>query len=368
MRLAEVKTVLTSQFQKIPKWSKITKFEFSNSLPNGRWFLYCVFLHISAPKASEEVQKFKFVSGLRGGKKMPRENAFHRFILLGNPDATGKGEVAAIFTKTAKESDQLLRYFGSIRPGSYVAVPSIELIGLLGSSNNFLISTQEPLVPVDGPTTTPCDIFPSFVTGFDDYSFFSFLTKDLKIYNGKIRRDLCPGQLCDGQTKECGCLQKVPKRSFGLEMNVLCTELRGERVDIGPVLVQSCSLLKLVVHGKHDIDDSAVTIGNIFPMHFDDCARAIFTMTAENVGHYVTGWARAPKASDEGVCDARIMHIVAIRPGGDVPASAEELIFGHPKRASKYPGNAVATLPRCPGNCHACLTRCRAIYLYINVV
>ena len=86
----------------------------SNEEEQPRFFkISMVFLYASLPSG----KKLNIVKGQKGDLRKSRYlevEKYHRFILLGNRETE---DVFALFTTTANESHNLLRYFTSIRPG-----------------------------------------------------------------------------------------------------------------------------------------------------------------------------------------------------------------------------------------------------------
>ena len=75
---------------------------------------------------------------------------FHRFFLFGNKMTE---EVFALFTTSSVESHKVLPYNNAMVPGVEVKILNPHLEGLLKMTNTTIVSTIEPLVPIE---TEPC--------------------------------------------------------------------------------------------------------------------------------------------------------------------------------------------------------------------
>ena len=134
--------------------------------------LHLVYLH---GKRSTEPLKFKttFSSGAQKAAKMKmQQSSYDRFFLFGDPNSN---KVVALFTSEEKESRVITRYHTKITPGCVVAVLEPRIKGTLSDSDNVLISTAEPLVPVGNINDISFRELPPFdIESENDIRFFHF--------------------------------------------------------------------------------------------------------------------------------------------------------------------------------------------------
>ena len=140
---------------------------------------YLVFLH---GKRSSEPIKYK-QSG-HGRFSTPYKNKlqpvhYDRFFLFGDINSSN---VLALFTSSDNESRVLTRYHLELYPGKVVAIIEQRIRGVMIESQNFLITTSEPFIPV--PTTeanlTYNDLPPFDIENETDNKSFHFETNDLQ--------------------------------------------------------------------------------------------------------------------------------------------------------------------------------------------
>ena len=96
-------------------------------------------------------------------------------------------------------------------PGKVVAIIEPRIRGVIVESQNLLITTSEPFIPV--PTTEASSTFnelpPYDIENETDIKSFHFETTDFQFKYTVPTVDLCPGSFCDGQyTKENVCLRR----------------------------------------------------------------------------------------------------------------------------------------------------------------
>ena len=153
-----------------------------------------VFLYASLPSG----KKLNMVKGQKNDIRKNRYvevEKYHRFLLLGNRDTE---DVFALFTSTASESHNLLRYFSSIRPDVNIHILNPQT-GFLKLTNTCLLSTVEPLVPLENAPPMRNLTLPHSVD-VASFKYFEFITTTIYMTSATPTEAMCPGYFCDAQT------------------------------------------------------------------------------------------------------------------------------------------------------------------------
>ena len=154
-------------------------------------------------------------------KKLQQVN-YDRSFLFGEINSNN---VLALLTSSDKESRILTQDHLGLYPGKVVAIIEPRIRGIIIESQNLLITTSEPFIPV--PTTEASSTFnelpPYDIENETDIKSFHFETTDLQFKYIVPTVDLCPGSFCDGQsTKENVCLRRE-KWSSNMGFESICS-------------------------------------------------------------------------------------------------------------------------------------------------
>ena len=147
---------------------------------------------------------------------------YHRFFLFGS-HATE--EVYAMFTDTAADTHNLLRYNSSLHPGATMDILNAQVEGLLRATNTTLLSSIEPLVPQENIEVRNLALPHSLEMA--SFRSFEFTNTTLTIRSATATENVCPSYTCDAQTvlQTCGCLSVATKKTWALILVVQCEEL-----------------------------------------------------------------------------------------------------------------------------------------------
>ena len=117
---------------------------------------------------------------------------FHRFFVFGNKFTE---EVFALFTTSSVESHNILRYHSAFMPGVEVKILNPHWEGLLKMTNTTIVSTIEPLVPVDNEPCRQLSSPHSVESGV--FKYFEFNSNTVTILSATATDNVCPGNQCD---------------------------------------------------------------------------------------------------------------------------------------------------------------------------
>ena len=238
-------------------------------------------------------------------KRQQKSTQYSRFILIG----ADNNDAVALFTNNIDETKVLLQYFPHLAPGSPVFILNPRLRGYVNNSNTPLIQSSMPLIPMDSDAITTNTLLPRQITENEDYSWFNFQTKTLEIANAVFLKNVCGGIVCDAtgdKTSPCGCIVASSK-GVTLQADLNCEQLQDVRVDVPLVKFRSGRFANFLIASPCDVMA-------LDPFDVDDTVRQFVAAQNESTGFWVTGWCRAPKEQDDLISDARVMHVVDVRP------------------------------------------------------
>ena len=269
-----------------------------------------VFLYASVPSG----KKLNVVKGQKGEFRKNRlleVEKYHRFVMLGNRDTE---EVFALFTSTANDSHNLLRYFSSIRPGVPIHILNPQLEGFLKLTNTCLLSTVEPLVPLAEPPVIRNLALPHSVD-VATFKYFEFTSTSVYMSSATPTECICPGFFCDAQTvlDPCGCIAVTSRKTWAITFQIRCDELRPMD-DVSFVELTSTNLTDLyVANSKRQLSPTATEFD---PFDLDDAVLNL-TRSINNTGGWkVKGWYK-PSTSEDGVAqELRRIHFCSLSPVG----------------------------------------------------
>lgn len=272
-------------------------------------------------------------------KRPQTVDEFHRFILLGSNKSS---ELGCHFTKDQRESRRIFQYFTHLSPGTAVALLCPKFDGELGNSGNMLLSLQEPLIPLadeyDG--ILPLTVTPKWTGQPGEYNFFRFTTNSLVLDNIDMRKDGCPGHLCDGQTEpgvKCPCISNSSATEWTVNCEVIADELQSARSHNERVVLRSCSILQMLLNNE------VADLSSVDPFELDDFVQSFVKYFNEGPSTFwnVSGWYRIPTEHDEMLIDPRVFHVIKLEKKGDEDSS---LVICRNEMLGKFP----QTTPRTP--------------------
>ena len=237
---------------------------------------------------------------------------YHRFFVFGNP---ANEEVYAMFTPTSVESHNVLRFQSKIRPGAIVQILIPKMEGLLKVTNTQILSTIEPIVPMDDEHCRQLSLPHSVETAV--FKYFEFTTNTIQVISATASENLCPGKLCDAQSllENCGCTSVASKRIWALTLCFSCAELEPlEDVDFGTITSHATTDL-FVTSSRREMSPNATD----FDTFGLDNAVVVLTESINlNGGFVVKGWYK-PSLNEEGaVQDVRKVHFCCLQPVDDI--------------------------------------------------
>ena len=266
--------------------------------------LFLVFLH-----GKRAVEPLKYKQATSSRHSMPFKNKlqqinYDRFFLFGDPRSN---KVVALFTSTEKESRIVTRYHSEIYPGKIVALIEPRIKGTMIDSQNLLVSTTEPLIPVPNTVMNLSlnELPPFDIENETDIKSFHFVTDELQLKYVIPTVDLCSGTFCDGQAvKEtmCVCIEKSGIKEWGLRALVQCPQLSLERTSHQKSSFVSVKFAKMVTinHNSLRPQDAAGFSLVQFRKAVRDFVAAINNPTSSSIsncprGFRVVGWFKPSK-------------------------------------------------------------------------
>ena len=268
----------------------------------ARTKLPCILLHVK--KTSTPVKMYR----VREKAKI-MEAAFHRFLLFAE---AGSERVFGMFTSNDTETSQLLRFSPNLHPGATCLLlnPRHRDEKYLQDSDNALLTTAEPLVPIfleDAST-----VLPKYSPKMADFQHFCFNTVTLEVLSVCTVSHLCSGKFCDGQTLKdaCGCKETdLKKHSWGVTLELICDELKGERVGFLSVYFTSKRVVSLFTDSYSSLTPDT---DNFDEFDFEDAVLKCVKHLNENGGFRVHGWLKPSTAAVAVGSNNSPLHVVSV--------------------------------------------------------
>ena len=303
--------------------------------------LYLIYLH---GKRSAEPLKYRQSTSARTivpFKNKLQQTNYDRFFLLGDPKSN---RVVALFSSNDKESRILTRYHTEIHPGKVVAIIEPRIKGTMIDSQNLLIATSEPFIPVPKTTCSPSfnELPPFDIENETDIKCFHFSTNQLSLKYIIPTVDLCAGEFCDGQASRetmCVCVEKSGVKEWGLRALVQCPELSLERTSHQKSSFTSVKFAKMMTLNHNTIrpQDACGFSLMEFRRSVRDIVDCINNLDEGEPtsncpkGFQIIGWFKPSKLESESFLEVHEFHVVAIEPKVDpLPESVKQLKFPKP--------------------------------------
>ena len=216
LTLAQARDTVTQRFPELD--SSILR-----EAEQPRFYSIKVTLLYASPSAGKKIGFMKSQKGNLQKTRYVEMERFHRFFVFGIKNTE---EVLTIFTSTSVESHNLLRYHTAVRPGVQVKILNSTLEGLLKATNTSIISSIEPLIPVENEVCRQIALPHSVESAV--FKYFEFTSNTVRILSTTATDNVCPGNLCDGQSvlENCGCLSVASKRVWTLTIAFVSDELQ----------------------------------------------------------------------------------------------------------------------------------------------
>ena len=216
LTLAQARDTVTQRFPELD--SSILR-----EAEQPRFYSIKVTFLYASPSAGKKIGFMKSQKGNLQKTRYVEMERFHRFFVFGIKNTE---EVLTIFTSTSVESHNLLRYHTAVRPGVQVKILNSTLEGLLKATNTSIISSIEPLIPVENEVCRQIALPHSVESAL--FKYFEFTSNTVRILSATATDNVCPGNLCDGQSvlENCGCLSVASKRVWTLTIAFVSDELQ----------------------------------------------------------------------------------------------------------------------------------------------
>ena len=274
-------------------------------------------LYVSQPS-----KKLTFAKSSRGYGSSQRKievEKYHRFVVFGVP---GTSNVVALFSPNSEESRRLFRYSEALRPGLQVAIIKGIVEGQLSRGGTPLISTKEPLVPMEACssiTLPPYDVEGTST----EFHFYSFCTKSLRVDSAVIAENCCSGNVCDSQTfhDPCGCTESSQDKIWVLLVEFSCNELNRDvhNGDLIQLFSNSSTDIFVAKHARGLKPDSEA----LDRFQLDETVQEIVQSINENQGFRIVGWFK-PATDEEGTAvEHKRFHVCSLSP--EMPLSEGQL-------------------------------------------
>ena len=315
--LQEVEDIVRQKFQ-TKQYNEVISDEYD--LPS-RYKLKCVFLYATAnPK------KLTYYKPAKNTFKVRHQevSSYDRFLIFG---VEGTNHVLLSFTQTSLESRRILGYSQQITPGTPVWVLCPKVIGYLKTTQNPLISINDPLIPSARWTlykAPPNDI------NVPNYVFFDFQPTNFRIVQAMPKDNVCTGKLCDAQgaNPPCSCIVAESKRHWAITFKISCNELNERITGEKNVEITSSSLTKLLVHTNKRTEQ--LSSDNVDTFEMEDKVTALASNVFNTQGVRIIGWFK-PAIDEEGVASGNFAyHISAIIPVAPLNEQQQLMMYGSP--------------------------------------
>ena len=269
--------------------------------------LKLTFLYVTA-SSGKKVSVVKNTKGNMAKTRFMDVDKYHRFFVFGK---NMNEEVYAMFTSTSVESQNTLRFQSQIQPGTIVKVLNAKMEGLLKATNTPILSTIEPIIPMEAENCRQLNLPHSVETAV--FKYFEFVTASLQIISATATENLCPGKLCDGQSllENCGCTSVASKRIWALTISFSCDELQPlEDVDYGTITSHATTDV-FVMTSRREMSPNATEFDTF---QLDNAVIQLTESVNLNGGFIIKGWYK-PSLNDEGaVQDLRKIHFCCLQP------------------------------------------------------
>ena len=296
-----------------------------NNLPR-RSFLSGFLLHSrkcnQATKITRHVNK-----GLPNKRSQSELIAAHGFFLIGFPETPF---CVCIYTKSAAETNKLLQFDQQLFPCCNVAAVQPKIQGKQSGTDNLIIATNEPLVPL--PTRNPLvkQHLPPVITDTPDYRFLHFETSTLQIEEAFAVTKRCNGRLCDGASSiasSCLCTNDRGRSTWAIHLKIKSTELSVERLENCKAEMTSIRMQNWFVNQPNDLEPGEHSWDTFdFADKIIEYMEAVNEQTGQKIE--VMGWYKPSSLDNEGVIrDPRSIHLINFVPKLEVETSIYNLRF-----------------------------------------
>ena len=295
--------------------------------------LCLVYLH--GKKSVEPLRFRSSVKNLTPANKVRQLQVnYDRFLLFGVPS---DNRVVCMFTSDEKPSRVITRYHNKLFPGCLVWAIDVKLKGTLNESENVLIHTEEPLIPVDQSLMLLRNlrILPPFDIDTEaDMKFFCFHSITVQLKFPIATTGLCSGKICDGQTgaakANCVCIEKSGLSDWGVRGNITCKEFQTGRLMQQECTFLSVSFSKLLCKQHGSIKPDSLTAFN--PVLFRRASHRVIQAINDKCGWLVIGWFKPSKTSTDSFGEIHHYHVVKMTPMEDISNDIE--VFQYPTNSN----------------------------------
>ena len=290
--------------------------------------LRLVYLH--GKKSVEPLRFRSSVKNLTPANKIRQvQVTYDRFLLFGVPS---DNRVVCMFTSDEKHSRVITRYHNKLFPGCLVWAIDVKLKGTLNESENVLIHTEEPLIPVDQSRSLHrnLQILPPFdIDNEADMKFFCFTSCSIQLKFPIATTGLCGGKICDGQTgaakTNCVCIEKSGLSEWGVRGNITCKEFQTGRLMHQECTFLSVSFSKLLCKNHGSVKPDSLTAFN--PVLFRRATHRFIQAVNEKTGWLVIGWFKPSKSATDSFGEIHHYHVVKMVPMQDISTDIEALQY-----------------------------------------
>ena len=174
------------------KFREISLQELENSVAPRRY--YPSFL-LHSRKCTQPPKMSRSYNKNAASKKTSSEIvAAHDFFLFGLPETQF---CICVYTKAASETAKFL-HFELLFPGQSVALVLPKIQGKQTGTDNLIVSSSEPLIPLKEPLNLIRTHLPPVISDSPDYRFFHYRTSSFAVEDPFAITKRCNGVLYDG--------------------------------------------------------------------------------------------------------------------------------------------------------------------------
>ena len=323
-RLLQAQELLHNKFQ------ATTLQELEDNRTPRRCYLSGFLLHTR--KCSQTPKLTRGYSRNVASKKVASEMiAAHGFFLFGIPESQF---CVCIYSKSPTETEKLLQFDDQLFPSQSVAIVQPKIEGRQSGTDNLILSSAEPIVPLDVMLSLHRSHLPPVISDSPDYRFLHFMTTSMTVDEPFAISKRCNGLLCDGSKSAiptCLCTNQRGRSTWAITMKIWSQELCREKLDTCVAELTSVRLRSLFVNtpneiqpGEHDWD----------PFEFAD---QITDFTSAAIGQQdqsveILGWYKPSNIDADGIVkEPRSIHIVNIKFTCDISPVFQKLRFDQRK-------------------------------------
>ena len=277
-----------------------------------------VYLH---GKKSTDILKYKpHVKNYMPANKSKTNLAvsYDRFFLFGVPS---DGRVVCMFTADERHSKIVTRYHNKMYPGCKIWAMDVTFKGTMNDSENLLIHTEEPLIPLlPSDNTSYIQLLPPYdIDNENDMRYFNFHSTSINLKFPVATTGLCGGQICDGQSgmakENCVCVEKLPISQWGVRGNIHCEEFASGRINQQDCKFLSVAFSKFVALNHESVKPDSLVSFN--PVRFRKSVKAVIDVVNKNGGFSVIGWFKPSKTLNDSFGEVHSYHVVLLKPTAD---------------------------------------------------